>query len=206
MRTSRLTRVESKARTRDDLVTSARSVFLERGFHAATLEEIAEQAGYTKGAVYRTSQARTISSSPCSRALRRAGEGVRGDRRGRRRRRGDVPHCRPLHAGGIRARAGLVAAPLRVLDPTSRDAALRERLRPARERFLDSVAETIDGLGRRLGLAFTLPAQMPAGRAAPRHGDRRQIDPSLARDEVFEELFAACLRGLLVPTHGRSTT
>jgi AcrR family transcriptional regulator len=27
-------------------------VFVERGFHAATLDEVAEKAGYTKGAVY----------------------------------------------------------------------------------------------------------------------------------------------------------
>ena len=69
----RLTRVESKARTRDDLVTSARSVFLERGFHAATLEDIAEQAGYTKGAVYSNFEARTTSSSPSSRGTTASG-------------------------------------------------------------------------------------------------------------------------------------
>ena len=38
--------------TRDALVTSARQVFARRGFHAASLEEIAEAAGFTRGAVY----------------------------------------------------------------------------------------------------------------------------------------------------------
>ena len=46
------TRSDNKARTRADLLAAAREVFLARGFHAATLEEIAERAGYTKGAVY----------------------------------------------------------------------------------------------------------------------------------------------------------
>src|SRR6186713_2537813 len=49
---TRRTRSENKVRTRNDLIAAARSVFLARGFHAATLDEIAEVAGYTKGAVY----------------------------------------------------------------------------------------------------------------------------------------------------------
>jgi AcrR family transcriptional regulator len=48
----RLTRVERKERTRSDLLEAARRVFLRRGFHGASLDEIAETAGYTKGAVY----------------------------------------------------------------------------------------------------------------------------------------------------------
>jgi AcrR family transcriptional regulator len=43
---------ESKARTRARLIAAARKVFLRRGFHAASLEAIAEEAGYTIGAVY----------------------------------------------------------------------------------------------------------------------------------------------------------
>src|SRR6476620_3512679 len=49
---TRITRTERKARTRDELLLAARSVFLRRGFHGASLDEIAEEAGYTKGAVY----------------------------------------------------------------------------------------------------------------------------------------------------------
>src|SRR5262249_26386020 len=48
----RLLRAERKERTRAELVAAARAVFLRRGFHAASLDEIAEEAGYTKGAVY----------------------------------------------------------------------------------------------------------------------------------------------------------
>ena len=48
----RRTRSDNKVRTRDGLIAAAREVFLERGFHPATLDEIAERAGYTKGAVY----------------------------------------------------------------------------------------------------------------------------------------------------------
>src|SRR6516165_3944264 len=48
----RLTRRESRALTRQSLVTAARRIFLSRGFHASSLEEIALEAGVTKGAVY----------------------------------------------------------------------------------------------------------------------------------------------------------
>src|SRR4051794_18303352 len=48
----RLSRAERKQQTRAELVATAREVFLERGFHGASLDEIAEAAGYSKGAVY----------------------------------------------------------------------------------------------------------------------------------------------------------
>jgi AcrR family transcriptional regulator len=48
----RLTREQQKADTRARLIECAHAVFLRNGFHAATLEEIALQAGVTKGAVY----------------------------------------------------------------------------------------------------------------------------------------------------------
>jgi AcrR family transcriptional regulator len=48
----RLTRRERSEQTRAELVDAAREVFLERGFHGASLEDISLAAGYTTGAVY----------------------------------------------------------------------------------------------------------------------------------------------------------
>lgn len=48
----RLTREEKKARTRTQLIAAAAAVFGRRGFVAASLDEVAEEAGLTKGAVY----------------------------------------------------------------------------------------------------------------------------------------------------------
>jgi AcrR family transcriptional regulator len=48
----RLTRAEAKERTRQRLLDSAARVFAEKGFGGATLEEIAEAAGYSTGAMY----------------------------------------------------------------------------------------------------------------------------------------------------------
>ena len=52
MTRQRLTRAEKSAQTRAQLTGSARQLFLRRGFHAASLELVAEEAGFTIGAVY----------------------------------------------------------------------------------------------------------------------------------------------------------
>jgi AcrR family transcriptional regulator len=48
----RLSRAEQNDRNRGLLFAAARRVFLARGYHAATLEQIADEAGFSKGVVY----------------------------------------------------------------------------------------------------------------------------------------------------------
>src|SRR5215470_19221034 len=48
----RLSRAEQNDRNRALLLAAARRVFLERGYFAATLDQIADEAGFSKGAVY----------------------------------------------------------------------------------------------------------------------------------------------------------
>ena len=52
IRVERLTREESRQRTRERLLDAAAEVFNRLGYHAASLEAVAEAAGFTKGAVY----------------------------------------------------------------------------------------------------------------------------------------------------------
>jgi AcrR family transcriptional regulator len=52
MARQRLTRAEKSAQTRAELMASARQLFLRHGFHACSLEMVAEEAGFTIGAVY----------------------------------------------------------------------------------------------------------------------------------------------------------
>ena len=49
---ARLTRAESKERTRQRLLAEAQRLFRERGYAATSLEQIAEAAEVTKGAIY----------------------------------------------------------------------------------------------------------------------------------------------------------
>lgn len=52
METVRLTRDERRAQTRGRLLDAAADVFNRLGYHGASLEAVAEAAGFTKGAVY----------------------------------------------------------------------------------------------------------------------------------------------------------
>jgi AcrR family transcriptional regulator len=51
-RPKRETRAEKQARTRAELIETAGAVFAQRGYAGASVEEIAERAGYSHGAVY----------------------------------------------------------------------------------------------------------------------------------------------------------
>jgi AcrR family transcriptional regulator len=48
----RLSRAEQNDRNRALLLAAARRVFLAKGYYAATLEQIADEAGFSKGVVY----------------------------------------------------------------------------------------------------------------------------------------------------------
>lgn len=48
----RLNREESQAQTRERLIQTARTLFVQQGFGGASIREIAEEAGYSQGAFY----------------------------------------------------------------------------------------------------------------------------------------------------------
>jgi AcrR family transcriptional regulator len=52
METARMTRGQSRANTRERLLRAARSVFARSGFHGASVDEIAAEAGFSTGALY----------------------------------------------------------------------------------------------------------------------------------------------------------
>jgi AcrR family transcriptional regulator len=49
----KLTRERRRQQTRDVLIAAATEVFAQRGYEGASLEEIAETAGFTRGAIYK---------------------------------------------------------------------------------------------------------------------------------------------------------
>lgn len=53
MPVEKLTMERRRQQTRDVLIAAATEVFAERGFEGASLEEIAERAGFTRGAIYK---------------------------------------------------------------------------------------------------------------------------------------------------------
>jgi AcrR family transcriptional regulator len=55
----RLTRAESRERTRMRIIDAATVLFLRGGFQASSLEQVADEAGYTVGAVYSNFESKT---------------------------------------------------------------------------------------------------------------------------------------------------
>jgi AcrR family transcriptional regulator len=52
MKRKRRTQAERREETREELLTAAARVFARNGFHATSLDAVAEEAGFSRGAVY----------------------------------------------------------------------------------------------------------------------------------------------------------
>jgi AcrR family transcriptional regulator len=52
MKRKRMTQAERREGTRDQVIAAAAKVFARNGFHATSLDAIAEEAGFSRGAVY----------------------------------------------------------------------------------------------------------------------------------------------------------
>jgi AcrR family transcriptional regulator len=200
---TRVPRSERKARTREELLAAARAVFLRRGFHAATLDEIADEAGYTKGAVY----SNFVGKDDLYLALLathydervEAFVGMLLD---------EATFDDAVRAVG----RFMVAADTREPDwlPTlaefvahaARNESLRRRYVRVREKFLAAIASVITALCERHALELRVPA-LEAARAssvlARGYSAERRLDPEAASSDVFIELHAAFMRGLTTP-------
>jgi AcrR family transcriptional regulator len=197
-RPRRLTRTESKDLTRRRLLEAARTVFLRHGFHATTVDMVAEQAGFTKGAVYST----FASKADMFLALYEE----RIDER--------VAQFAPIAAAASadaeraivrmwadvlrRERAWLLVL-LEFWTFAARERSLRRRFASISARWRTSVAETIarsaQAAGRTLPVdaALLATSQMALGNGFALEGFR---DPALATSEVYERVALALMHGL----------
>jgi AcrR family transcriptional regulator len=203
---TRLTRAERKGQTRSDLVAAARAVFLRRGFHEATLEDIAEEAGYTKGAVYSNFAGKdelflavldahferrveewaldlalddSATLEETYRAVARKMD--EADRR--------EPDWTPLM--------------LEFWVHASRRDGLREQAAASRRRFLALMSSFVEEVARRHGVEFRLSAlEVARGSGALARGlaMERLLDPEAAALAPFEEMHAAYMIGLTKPS------
>jgi AcrR family transcriptional regulator len=203
MATTRISRSERKARTREELLVAARKVFLRRGFHGATLEEIADEAGYTKGAVY----SNFVDKDALFLALLQAHYDERV---------GVYTHLILEEAedldnaflavsrfmGGADAREPKWLPLLgEFVAHASRQKQLRREYIRVREGFLDAVAAMIAALAERHGVTLRVSAN-EAARASSvlirGISAERLLDPGLVSPDLFVELHTALLRGLTV--------
>ena len=200
---TRVPRSERKAQTREELLAAARTVFLRRGFHGATLDEIADEAGYTKGAVY----SNFVGKDDLYLAL------LATHYDGRVEAYAGMLLDEATFDDAVRAVGGfMVAADAREPDwlPTlaefvahaARNESLRRRYVRVREEFLAAIASVITALCERHALELRVPA-LEAARAssvlARGYSAERRLDPEAASSDVFIELHAAFMRGLTTP-------
>jgi len=200
-KTPRLTRPEQRERTRGDLLAAARTVFERRGFHRASLDEIADAAGYTKGAVY--------SHFPGGKdELFLAVLDRHIDER--------VPtYAEILVAEGTyEASVRAIARHLVVLgerDPAwtpllvefwthaSHSPALRDAVRERNDRQMRAIATLIDNLAERHGVTYALPTtEVVRGSSALARGMglERLVTPDAPLGDTFVELFVAQMIGI----------
>jgi AcrR family transcriptional regulator len=191
----RLTRAERKEQIRADLVAAARQVFLRRGFHQASLEEIALEAGWSKGAVF----SNFAGKDELFLAVL--------DEQNRRRQREQIAEMRSAAglAEALRS-AGREMAGTQARDPdwapllvefwthASRREALRARASAAHEQLLDVYAGIVAEIAARDGLEFVAPVKSVCRSAAALARGlalERLLDPSAVSPSDFEDLFCA---------------
>ena len=176
---------------------------MERGFHGASLDEIAEAAGYTKGAVY----SNFTGKDDLYLALLDAHYEARAAAYA------DMLLDEGTFEDATRAVGRfMVASDLRDPDwlPTlaefvahaARDESLRQAYVRVRERFLAAIADVIEALCERHGLTLLVPP-LEAARAssllARGYSAERRLDPDAVSPEMFVELHAGFMRALTVP-------
>ncbi len=192
-----LTRKQRQRQTREDLVAAAARVFARRGYHKATVEEIAAEAGFSTGAVYsnfegkeelflaiadRQVQDRVAEIT----AVADAAEGE-----------GDASA-----EAADRFRAFIEADPdwpllfYEFWSLSVRNPELQDELAKRRDAIRDALADTLERVATELGLELRFPAPaLATAVAASLNGlaFERAADPNAVPDEVFTEFLTAVL-------------
>ena len=198
----RLTRAESRARTRGELVDAARTVFLERGYHAASVDGVADAAGYSTGAVYSAfgSKAELFLAvfdarvAERARQMERIGSGAAtvaefGERLARQ---------FSTMSKGERAWSLLV---IEFWAHAARDRELRRRFAERHEALKAAIAGVLDEILRRTGERLALPTeQVATASAALVNGMtlERLANPDGVPDDLLASVAGLVLRGLVV--------
>jgi AcrR family transcriptional regulator len=158
----RLSRAEQNDRNRALLLSAALRVFLSRGYHAATLEQIADEAGFSKGAVYSRfeSKADMFLALLTDRIAARAAENAAAV--AELTSSGTVAGLIELAWQAERATPGwrLLVIEFRVL--AARDPVLNRRYAAAHATTIDGFASVLSALAERDGISLAVPARQLA--------------------------------------------
>jgi AcrR family transcriptional regulator len=197
----RSARTDRQARTRADLIAAADRRFSADGFHATSLDAVADEAGYTKGAVYshfpggKDELFLAVLDRHIDERVPTYAEIILGEDSFEASVRAIARH---LVALGERDPAW---TPLLVEFRThaSHDPALRDAVRERDDRQMRAIAALIDDLAERHGMTYALPTtEVVRGSSALARGMglERLVTPDAPLGAMFEELFVALMTGL----------
>lgn len=192
-----LTRKERQAQTREQVVEAAARVFARRGYHRATVEEIASEAGFTIGALYSNfsgkeelflaiADRQTEAQIGEIRAIAEIAEGK----------------ADPGAEATDQIRSFLEADPdwpllfYEFWSLSVRNPELQGELARRREAIRDALAETLERVAKQVGFELRFPAPMLATAIAASVNGlafERAADPDSLPDEVFAEFVTAVL-------------
>jgi AcrR family transcriptional regulator len=199
----RLTRGERKAQTRVEILDAAQVVFLRHGFHGATLDEIADEAGYTKGAVY----SNFVSKNDLFLALLderfewRIAETIDAAHRAESFEEAASENARMIAEVWQRS-PGWEALLVEFWTHASRDPELRAAAAARHDRVLDAVGQMLDELAARFQLDWTLPSREVAragGAFARGMALESLLEPGAVSVERFEQEFLSFVKRYLRP-------
>jgi AcrR family transcriptional regulator len=192
-----LTRKERQEQTREELVAAAARVFARRGYHQATVEEIAAEAGFSTGAVYSNFDGKeelflAIADRQVQDRVAEIGA-VADAAEGK----GDAGA-----EAAVQFRTFLEADPdwpllfYEFWSLSVRNPELQGELAKRRDAIRDALADTLERVANELGFDLRFPAPaLATAIAASLNGlaFERAADPAALPDEVFAEFIAAVL-------------
>jgi AcrR family transcriptional regulator len=160
----RMSRAERREQTRQELLTAAEACFVTRGFHATSVDQVAERAGYTKGAVYSNFTAKedlffAVYERRVEQVLTEVAPGLR---------QAGLEHAFDSLATATIDRRdrddGWLAVFFEFWGHVVRHPELRERFAAIHARFLEPLADAVQQLAEDRGQ--TLPGDVTAGQVA----------------------------------------
>jgi len=200
----RMSRAQKKELTTSQLLETAREVFLERGYHRSTLDDIADAAGFTKGAVYARFKSkdelffalydewvdqRIVDLERYNTPPKTFEELLRSDAR-------RLMALRNAHADWY-------LLLLEFWTYAARDERLRQELAAHHERFVRELAKAIEASVKALGATLKRPAMYLArAGSAMSFGVtlERLLDPQSVPETLMESMLLLLATEITVPT------
>jgi AcrR family transcriptional regulator len=202
---ARLTRKQKKDLTRSQLLKAARKAFLRRGFHRASLEEVAEEADLTTGAIYSNFEGKSdlflaLLEEHIERRVQEIYEATAG-----RQTLEDLVRRDARRSMGQELEWNLLL--MEFWTYAARDPRLRQELAARHFRLLEAGAKLLEEAAAELGETLLLPAlHLARAVSAMQRGIalERLVDPEGVPEDLLESMLGLFFREATAPAEGVS--